>query len=238
MALLRSNSAPDPGHVVRGRRVLLRAPQMSDYPAWAELRAQSRDHLTPWEPMWARDELSRNAFRRRIRHYSREAREDEGYAFFILAEPCGDQIASAGRARSLAPSLRWAGPAHSVSQMRTQPRNSEPVLAGGITLSHVRRGVTQAATLGYWIGAPHLRRGLMSDAIAALLPFAFETLRLHRIEAAVMPANTPSRRVLERAGFTAEGVARRYLRINGRWEDHIIHARLAEDEFGQGGGAP
>ena len=64
---------------------MLRPPQMSDYSAWAELRALSREHLMPWEPVWPRDELTRSAFRRRLRHYQREAREDQGYAFLIFA---------------------------------------------------------------------------------------------------------------------------------------------------------
>ena len=64
-------------------------PQMSDYPAWADLRAQSRDFLTPWEPLWATDELSRASFRRRVRHYLRDLREDVGYALFIFAASTG-----------------------------------------------------------------------------------------------------------------------------------------------------
>jgi ribosomal-protein-alanine N-acetyltransferase len=84
---------------------------MGDYAAWAELRALSRDHLTPWEPQWTRDELSRDAFRRRVRHYQRELREDLGYAFFLF-------------------------------------RDLDDRLLGGITLSNVRRGVTQAAAVG------------------------------------------------------------------------------------------
>ena len=63
---------------------MLRPPQMSDYSAWAELRALSREHLMPWEPLWPRDELTRSSFRRRLRHYQRELREDQGYALFIL----------------------------------------------------------------------------------------------------------------------------------------------------------
>ena len=59
---------------------------MDDYSAWAELRALSRQHLTVWEPLWTRDELSRSAFRRRLRQYQREMRDDQGYAFLIFRE--------------------------------------------------------------------------------------------------------------------------------------------------------
>ena len=72
---------------LRGRGVWLRPPLMGDYAPWAELRAMSRDHLTPWEPVWQRDELTRSAFRRRVRHYQRESRDDLGYAFLIFRTP-------------------------------------------------------------------------------------------------------------------------------------------------------
>ena len=108
-------------------------------------------------------------------------------------------------------------------------REEDACLLGGLALSNLRRGVSQSALLGYWIGAPHARRGYMSRAVACLLPFAFETLRLHRIEAACMPNNVPSRRLLEKAGFVREGSLRRYLKINGSWQDHVLYSVLAED---------
>src|SRR6478752_8108264 len=84
MAFLRSTSPTDGEAEILGQDVLLRHPAMGDYQAWAELRAMSRLHLTVWEPQWARDELTRSAFRRRLRQYQRELREDQGYAFFIF----------------------------------------------------------------------------------------------------------------------------------------------------------
>lgn len=211
MALLRSNIGSDTSPIVRGRQVVLRVPQMSDFAAWAELRARSRDHLVPWEPAWARDELTRSAYRRRVRHYNKEAREDLGYAFFIFAQGHSTIARAAGG--------RWG---HLVD-------TDSATLAGGITLSNIRRGATQAGTLGYWLGVPHVGRGLMTDALESLIPFAFDVLRLHRIEAAVMPANTASLKLLEKAGFKREGVARRYLNIRGQWEDHVICSLIAED---------
>ena len=89
MALLRAASASDLGPVLESDRVVLRTPQMSDYPAWAELRAASREFLTPWEPLWSNDELSRASFRRRVRHYLRDLREDVGYALFIFSATSG-----------------------------------------------------------------------------------------------------------------------------------------------------
>jgi ribosomal-protein-alanine N-acetyltransferase len=192
MAFLRSSSGIDPDAEVHGREVMLRHPAMSDYSAWAQLRAASRRHLTIWEPQWARDELTRSAFRRRLRQYQRELRDDQGYAFLIF-------------------------------------RRADAVLVGGLSISNVRRGVAQAASIGYWIGAPYVRRGHMTDAVKAILPFAFSTLGLHRLEAACLPHNSASQRVLDKAGFKREGMARRYLKINGVWQDHDLFALLQED---------
>jgi ribosomal-protein-alanine N-acetyltransferase len=96
------------------------------------------------------------------------------------------------------------------------------ILLGGITLSNIRRGVAQCATLGYWIGAPHARKGYMTDAVKALRAHAFSELSLHRLEAACLPSNMASIGLLERTGFDREGFAKSYLKINGRWEDHIL----------------
>ncbi|MCB1513497.1 MAG: GNAT family N-acetyltransferase [Hyphomicrobiaceae bacterium] len=235
MALLRTSKAPDPAPIIRGQGVMLRAPSMTDYPAWAELRALSREHLTPWEPLWARDELSRSAFRRRIRHYQREAREDLGYAFFIHAAP---QPPSASRRFGHHATVPSGLPTLAQRQpIFARLSGALPPLVGGVTLTNVRRGVTQSATLGYWLGVPYVGHGLMHDALSALLPFAFDVLRLHRVEAAVMPANAPSLKLLDRLGFTREGVARRYLKINGVWQDHIAFALLAEDVGRADGGS-
>lgn len=103
-------------------------------------------------------------------------------------------------------------------------------LIGGLTLSHVRRGVSQSASLGYWMGLPFVRNGYMRAGVAAALGYAFESLRLHRVEAACLPANTGSIRVLESNGFVREGFAERYLRINGVWRDHLLYARLGDDQ--------
>lgn len=112
-----------------------------------------------------------------------------------------------------------------------RPGNSpfSEMLLGGIGLSHVRRGVAQAASIGYWLGADYARRGFMTEALACVIDFAFDDLGLHRLEAACLPRNKPSHRLLVKSGFREEGLARRYLRINGAWEDHLFLALLRED---------
>ena len=107
-------------------------------------------------------------------------------------------------------------------------------LLGGITLGNVRRGVSQSGHIGYWMGERHAGKGLMPDAVNLLCRYAFDTLKLHRIEAACIPDNLRSRRVLEKVGFQQEGLLRSYLRIHGRWHDHTLYALLSDDPRGSG----
>ena len=102
-------------------------------------------------------------------------------------------------------------------------------LLGGLTLGGIRRGVAQAATLGYWMGAPHAGKGVMTRAVAVAVRWGFTTLRLHRIEAACLPDNIASMTLLQSNGFQREGLARAYLKINGAWRDHLLFA-LIENE--------
>ncbi|MFG1479271.1 GNAT family protein [Xanthobacter sp. V4C-4] len=184
--------APEFLPTIEGERVYLRVPQMKDFPAWRDLRSASRAFLTPWEPVWPADDLSRGAFRRRLRRYARDMLADEAYPLLVF-------------------------------------RQSDHQLLGGLTLSNVRRGVCQAASLGYWMGAPFAGQGYMKAAVTALLPVAHEVLHLHRVEAACMPSNQPSISLLEGCGFAREGYSREYLCINGTWEDHLMFARLRHD---------
>lgn len=178
---------------VEGKLVRMRAPIAGDYAQWSKLRAESREFLTPWEPTWSHDELSRAAFGRRLRRYAQAERAGSGHMFFVFDRNTGE-------------------------------------LAGGCQLSNIRQSVAQsAATLGYWMGKKFAGQGLMTDAVIALTRYAVARLGFHRIEAACLATNTASRRVLTKAGFTAEGTARKYLRINGDWQDHLLFAVIAGD---------
>ena len=128
MAFFRTVSFSEPLPTIECDGVFLRAPQMSDYNEWATLRETSRAFLTPWEPTWPSDDLSRSAFRRRLRRYAEDQRGDSSYAFFLF-------------------------------------RKTDEALVGGLTLANIRRGVAQAGSLGYWIGEPFARRGLMGGAV-------------------------------------------------------------------------
>lgn len=177
---------------IRGDGLYLRASEMRDYMEWAELREKSRSFLTPWEPLWPIDDLTRASFRYRVRRHAEEMARDEAYSFFIF-------------------------------------REEDDALMGGLSFGHVRRGVSQAATLGYWMGEPYAGKGHMTRAARAACAYAFEKRGFHRIEAACLPTNEPSKRLLERVGFKQEGYARSYLNINGQWRDHLLYALLETD---------
>jgi len=172
-------------------RVFLRPPERGDYEAWASLRAGSRDFLSPWEPNWPPDALSRASFRARVACYAEDWRTDQAYNFFIFTR--------------------------------------DETLVGGIGLSNIRRGVSETASLGYWVGEPYARQGYMTSALPLVVDFAFERLGLHRLEAACLPSNIPSRSLLAKAAFQQEGYAREYLCIAGKWQDHLLFAILRGD---------
>lgn len=112
-------------------------------------------------------------------------------------------------------------------------RRQDNALLGAVTLDNIRRGPSQGATLGYWMGAPFARQGYMREAIQVLAHYAFTTLDLSRLEAACLPENAASRGVLESCGFKYEGVAQSYLQINGRWRNHVLYANLRGDRRGR-----
>jgi ribosomal-protein-alanine N-acetyltransferase len=190
--LTRTSSNPPAASRLDGSAVFLRPPQMDEWAAWAELRAESRYFLTPWEPTWPSDALNENAYLRRVRRLATEWKTDEGYSFHVFQKERG-------------------------------------CLVGGIGLTQVKRGVAQIGTLGYWVGEPFQGRGYITEAVKLISRFAFTQLNLHRVEAACLPENIASRRVLEKAGFVREGYARLYLRIAGDWRDHLTFALLQED---------
>ena len=106
-------------------------------------------------------------------------------------------------------------------------RADDDALVGGVTLSNVRRGVAQMATIGYWMGQPYAGQGYMTAAMKPLVAFAFGPLGLHRVEAACLPDNHASQRLLLKTGFREEGIALAYLKINGNWRDHLLFGKVA-----------
>ncbi len=192
MVFLRTITRSEVAPRVVGQGIYLRGPTMSDYAEWAELRTHSEAFLTPWEPTWPSDDLTRAAFRRRLRRYMRDVREELAYPFLIF-------------------------------------RDKDDALVGGATVSNIHRGVQQSCSIGYWAGERFAGKGYITSAVRALVPFIFDELRLHRVQAACLPENERSQNVLHKCGFTHEGIARGYLRIDGAWRDHVVFALLAGD---------
>lgn len=177
-------------------RLTLRLPAHSDFRSWAALRDASRAFLTPWDPVWAEDALSRKSFTTRV--YWAARAEAAGMALPLFLQ-----------------------------------RRQDGALIGGITLDNIRRGPSQAGTVGYWMGAPFVRQGYMREALEAVVHHAFTQLDLSRLEAGCLPENAASRGVLEKVGFKYEGVAQSYLQINGRWRNHVLYANLRYDRRGR-----
>jgi ribosomal-protein-alanine N-acetyltransferase len=109
-------------------------------------------------------------------------------------------------------------------------KKDDKSLLGGINIGNVRRGVSQSASLGYWIGFNHARNGYMKEALKILIPSLFIDLRLNRLEAATLEDNVASRNLLKKIGFKKEGIVRKYLKINGIWRDHVLYGLLEKDQ--------
>jgi [ribosomal protein S5]-alanine N-acetyltransferase len=189
---------------LKGPRLTLRSLVPTDFPAWREVRRRNDAWLTPWEP--ARNPNlpdvveSAEAFAMRCSARERERQLGTGFGFGIFVrEDAG------GR------------------------RRAREMLAGEINLSSVQRGPFQSAYVGYWIDQAQAGHGYMPESLVLLARFAFEHVRLHRIQVSIIPRNHRSRRVVEKLPLREEGIAQRYLEINGVWEDHIRYALTVEE---------
>ncbi len=189
---------------LHGRRVVLRPLVIGDFDAWREVRQRNRAWLTKWEPKpppgQPDDTESKPAFNARCGAREREWQLGTGYGFGIFVDDTVDPAQGSA----------WS-------------------LAGEINLSGVQRGPFQNTYVGYWMDEARAGRGYVPESLVTVSRFAFEDLRLHRVQVAIIPRNRASRRVVEKLGLRDEGTAVRYLAINGRWEDHIRYAMTAEE---------
>ncbi|MGH9232619.1 MAG: GNAT family N-acetyltransferase [Acidimicrobiales bacterium] len=187
-----------------GPRVLLRPLVPTDFAAWQDVRRRNADWLIPWEP--ARNPNlpdvveSSEAFAMRCSARERERQLGTGFGFgLFVREP------AAGR------------------------RRARQQFAGEINLSSVQRGPFQSAYVGYWIDQGQAGHGYMPEALVLVVRFAFEQVRLHRVQVSIIPRNHRSRRVVDKLKLREEGIALRYLEINGVWEDHVRYAITVEE---------
>jgi [ribosomal protein S5]-alanine N-acetyltransferase len=192
-------------NALTGRRIKLRPLVSSDFPTWQEVRRRNAGWLTPWEP--ARNPNlpdvveSSEAFAMRCSARERERQLGTGFGFGIFVREPGSAARRRGRQQ----------------------------FAGEINLSSVQRGPFQSAYVGYWIDQGQAGHGYMPESLVLVARFAFEQVRLHRIQVSIIPRNHRSRRVVEKLKLREEGIALRYLEINGVWEDHVRYAVTAEE---------
>lgn len=178
-----------------GRRIVLRAIELSDFDKWREVRRHNMDWLTRWEPKRIPGQAdvveSSDAFSARCSARAREWQLGTGYGFGVFTQ--------------------------------------DDALIGEINLSSVQRGPFQNAYVGYWIDQRHAGQGFTPEALVVAARYAFEEVGLHRLQIAIIPRNGASRRVVEKLALREEGVALRYLEINGVWEDHVRYAITSEE---------
>jgi len=185
------------------RRLALRPLTPADFPAWQEVRRRNEAWLTPWEP--ARNANlpdvveSAEAFAMRCSARERERQLGTGFGFGIFVLSTGYR------------------------------RRTRETFCGEINLSSVQRGPFQSAYVGYWIDRAQAGHGYMPEALVLVARFAFEQVHLHRIQVSIIPRNQRSRRVVEKLKLRDEGIAQRYLEINGVWEDHVRYALTVEE---------
>lgn len=182
-------------------RLVLRAYRVDDVRAVRTFNVENEEHLRHWNPRPRPGEsvTSLTDAARKITAARRDWRNDRGYAFAVFLRD-----GKKGR------------------------RDAGPFIAR-VALNMVSRGSFQNAYLGYLIAASQEGKGLAREAVAAVCDFAFGTARLHRVQAAIMPHNERSLRLIRSLGFRQEGEALRYLMIDGDWQDHLIFAVTAED---------
>jgi ribosomal-protein-alanine N-acetyltransferase len=198
-----ANVAPGPLPTqLRGKRVLLRPLVLADFDAWRGVRQRNRNWLLKWEP-----------------------KPPPG-------QPDDTESKPAFNARCGAREREWqlgTGYGFGIFVGGTSSHAATWALAGEINLSGVQRGPFQNTYVGYWIDEAQAGNGYVPESLVTVARFAFEDLRLHRLQVAIIPRNTASRRVVEKLELRDEGVAVRYLAINGKWEDHIRYALTAEE---------
>lgn len=107
------------------------------------------------------------------------------------------------------------------------PKEEEKII-GNVHIDSIARGVFQSCFLGYKLDESYINRGYMTMAVQKAIQIAFEDYKLHRIEANIMPENIRSQKVVKKLGFEAEGISKKYLKINGKWQDHIHYVKLNE----------
>lgn len=195
--------------VLVGRRMLLRPLELEDFSDWRTVRRRNADWLTQWEPRRALGQNDpvedRQTFAMRCASRQRERQSATGWGFGIFVTTVKQ------------------GQLHDSAEVGLSE------FAGELNLSNIVLGAFRSAHVGYWIDKMQAGNGYIPEALVAVCRFAFEEIDLHRLQVSIVPRNTRSRRVVEKLDFRCEGLAERYLEINGVWEDHLRYAITAEE---------
>ena len=184
-------------------RLVLRPPRTDDVGEIRRLLRHNHVHLKPWNPAPppGEDSSSITEISKMVLRQRREWKAGRSFVFMIALRDA-DRRGDAGTR-----------------------------FVGKVALNGIMRGAMFGAYLGYWMDVDHEGRGLATEAIDAVLDFAFGAAGLHRVQAAIMPRNERSLRVVDKLLFRREGYAERYLQIAGNWEDHILFAKTREEHL-------
>jgi ribosomal-protein-alanine N-acetyltransferase len=166
-------------------RLCLKTPCLEDFTEWSLVRGKNQNHLTPFEPEWPEDCLTRDFFIRRLERQEEERNAGRG-AYFLVHH------------------------------------SNDNAIIGGININNITFGAARHGTLGYWIDKNYEGQGYMREALQVIIDYAFQTLMLRRLNAASLPDNNRSIKLLLSLGFEEEGYAKKYLQINGVWQDHKL----------------
>jgi len=194
-----------PDYILSSDRVLMRPPLLSDWVEWRRVRGANKNFLTPFEGVWPESCLSGEFYKMRLRHQVEEWKAEQKNFFLIFKKDEDGVMHGSDGAREL---------------------------IGGMNINDITRGIAQFASLGYWISQDYEGQGYMSEALHLTIKYCFEFVKLHRIHASCLLHNERSRKLLLRFGFKEEGLAEKYLQVNGRWQDHVLFGLPIENWHG------
>jgi len=187
------------GKTLTTKRLILRPLEPADARALLQYVLHNREWLTPWEPSHPEAYFTQEGQRNVLNQCHEDRRDGSGVMFGIFEKTAES----------------------------SDPRNRRVI--GRISISGIVRGIWQNGFVGYSIAHEHAGKGYVTEALSRLVQYGFEDLRLHRIQASIVPRNAASLKVVAKCGFRHEGRSLRYLCINDEWEDHEIFALTKED---------
>ncbi len=201
---------------IETQRLILRLPPPSEAAKVVRYLQKNREHLANSGPAYPQDYFNQSFWEERLAQNIADAQDDKSLRMFMYERPVRtvDSAFETDKSANQPPSI-----VHNDLEGELAYDND---IIGGVNLNEIVRRAAQFCYLGYGIDEHHQGCGLMTEAVQAIVKYAFEEMNIHRIMANYMPINKRSGALLERLGFTVEGIARDYLHINGVWQDHVL----------------